>query len=308
MAVGPLSERCTAICKGSAIVNRKNRKTGFTLVELLVVISIIALLLSVMLPALRAAREKAKQTVCASQQKQIGTGFFMYAQSNNDKLPQSRFMSGQFTTSDQPYWSYFAFEIDLAKKGDSTLKFPAYLKDWGQYGNSWGYGSLFYAGIIKEPKTFYCPSTRSEHYRYSSYAPPGHPWPWSLNEPEDIDAGQKQVRVGYNYVPQAKLEKDADGFPAIAKNLTKLDNTRMISTDVLISLTSLAHQMGGRKGVDMLFGDGSVDFRNNTIAFDTRLWSPAGYPDINHYRLTFRSVIQALEGDESKARKILRID
>lgn len=165
-------------------MNRKNRKIGFTLVELLVVISIIALLLSVMLPALRSAKEKAKQVVCASQQKQVGAGFFMYAQSNDNKLPQSRFMSGQFTTSNMPYWSYFAFEIDLDKKSDLTLKFPAYLKDWGQYGRSWGYGSLFYAGIIKDPKAFYCPSTRSDTYREISYAPPGHPWPWSFDDPE----------------------------------------------------------------------------------------------------------------------------
>jgi len=280
---------------------------GFTLVELLVVISIIALLLSVMLPALRAAREKAKQTVCASQQKQIGTGFFMYAQSNNDKLPQSRFMSGQFTISNQPFWSYFAFEIDLDKKGDSTLKFPDYLKDWGQYGRSWGYGSLFYAGIIKEPKAFYCPSTRSNNYRFSSYAPPGHPWPWCNDDLADTQGEQKHTRVGYNYVPQAKLEKDTDGFPAIAKNLTKLDNTKIISTDALISLTNLAHQMGGRKGVNMLFGDGSVDFRNNSIAFEPGLWTPDSYPPINNYRLTFRSVIQALEGNESNARRILHL-
>jgi prepilin-type N-terminal cleavage/methylation domain-containing protein/prepilin-type processing-associated H-X9-DG protein len=291
-------------------MNRKNRKTGFTLVELLVVISIIALLLSVMLPALRSAREKAKQTVCASQQKQCGTGFFMYAQSNNDKLPLTRFMSGQFTISNQPFWSYFAFEIDLDKKGDSTLKFPDYLKDWGQYGNSWGYGSLFYAGIIKEPKTFYCPSTRTNSYRYLSYAPPGHPWPWCNDDLADTQGEQKHTRVGYNYVPQAKLQKD-DGtykFPAIAENLTKLDNTRMISTDVLISLTSLAHQVGGRKGVNMLFGDGSVDFRNNTIAFNNDLWIDRGYGTINKFRITFRCVIQALEGDESQARQFLRID
>jgi prepilin-type N-terminal cleavage/methylation domain-containing protein len=60
---------------------------GFTLIELLVVIAIIALLVSILLPSLSRAKELAKRTVCASNMRNLGTTFQLYASENNQWLP-----------------------------------------------------------------------------------------------------------------------------------------------------------------------------------------------------------------------------
>ena len=58
-------------------------KKGFTLVELLVVISIISLLLSILMPALNKVRSQAQQVTCAAHLKQLGTATFTYATATN---------------------------------------------------------------------------------------------------------------------------------------------------------------------------------------------------------------------------------
>jgi len=62
---------------------------AFTLIELLVVIAIIAILAAILFPVFAQAREKARQTSCISNMKQIGTAALMYAQDYDERLPRN---------------------------------------------------------------------------------------------------------------------------------------------------------------------------------------------------------------------------
>ncbi|MBC8102374.1 MAG: DUF1559 domain-containing protein [Cytophagales bacterium] len=64
--------------------------SGFTLIELLVVIAIIAILAAILFPVFAQAREKARQTSCASNLKQIGTAWLMYAQDYDEGIAPYR--------------------------------------------------------------------------------------------------------------------------------------------------------------------------------------------------------------------------
>lgn len=65
-------------------------RNGFTLIELLVVVAIVALLISILLPALNQARTQAKRTVCSSNLRSICQAVLTYANENNDKVPQNQ--------------------------------------------------------------------------------------------------------------------------------------------------------------------------------------------------------------------------
>src|SRR5690348_10149729 len=87
------SHHCRAVnCQRRHIQMRRTRD-GFTLVELLVVIGIIALLIAILLPALSTAREHARRAQCMSNLRQLTAAWLMYAQEHRDHMCSSEMQS-----------------------------------------------------------------------------------------------------------------------------------------------------------------------------------------------------------------------
>lgn len=144
------------------------KRSGFTLIELLVVISIIALLMSIMMPALQNVREQAKCTICQTNQKNLSLAWFMYQSENNGRLVGAHtWLSNGEGDEDFAYcW------VERPQKEDGTRADYSPTEEQEINGLKKG---LLYTYLGDDPEIFHCPSDRriKTTTGYRSYSIPG---------------------------------------------------------------------------------------------------------------------------------------
>ncbi|MDA7952057.1 MAG: DUF1559 domain-containing protein [Pirellulaceae bacterium] len=107
----------------------RNPKRGFTLVELLVVISIIAILMALLLPAVQMARRSASRIQCANNLKQIGLAIHAYHDSNNEKLPLASIWRTKYYSTFTAILPYLESSALYKKYDHSQSAFSEYNKE-----------------------------------------------------------------------------------------------------------------------------------------------------------------------------------
>src|SRR5690242_1121775 len=139
---------------------------GFTLIELLVVIAIIAILAALLLPALSAAKRRATQATCLSNQKQLAMAWIMYAGDNSDKVVGFSTLPG----ANPPNWRVQADLVAATPPG--TLS--------GEEAIKWlfreGYKSGPLYSYAPNPDIMHCPGdirVTSGHFCWDSYSGAG---------------------------------------------------------------------------------------------------------------------------------------
>jgi type II secretory pathway pseudopilin PulG len=181
---------------------------AFTLVDVLVSLTIIALLITLLLPALTQVRESTRRVVCASNTRQHGLGFAMYVE-DYKSFPVSAYEP----TKDTPSRAPAPVQKMIIARTDA--------------GNWDGLGVLFASGYLNAPQVFYCPSHRGS----SPYSANADIWNYEYG----------QIVINYQYRGSAPAAAPTDGTAVVADGLrTKADYSHQVGSNILRNDYSVA--------------------------------------------------------------------
>lgn len=151
-------------------------KRAFTLIELLVVIAIIAILASMLLPAMSKAKEMGKRARCISNLHQLGIALHIFGGDHEEKSPPGNInISG-------PGTGIYAVWLSTAE-------------DLPEYGRFRGLGILAQLRYFDAPEALYCPSWKHKEVQLGKTDPPGGGWFYESEIPD----GQRWMQVSYHY-------------------------------------------------------------------------------------------------------------
>jgi prepilin-type N-terminal cleavage/methylation domain-containing protein len=126
-----------------SITSANHGRKGFTLIELLVIIAIIAILSAILFPVFAQVREKARQTTCLSNLKQIGLGITQYTQDYDEVMPPAwQSSDGHWDDNLYARWSDLIFPYI---KSGGVFNCPDMISSGGEADAPWGPG-MFNAG------------------------------------------------------------------------------------------------------------------------------------------------------------------